>query len=472
MRYALLSTTCAASLFCATAAAQTAMPTFPGEDRFQNIVPASSEDSTTLGAGLGFRKIDEDFFLQIAPTFDINLGAVGLGVHVPLNLRIIDQEPKNDRDFGGVIRREDWDEPAEFLKAIRYVRMGHKRDDLYLRAGQIAADIGHGTIVSRYINNTDINQVRLGLQLDLNSKYGGVETMLADAGFVIGGSGYKASKLFALRTYVKPVAFADPDSLLNIFQVGASVAVDANAPVQVECPACTVPTTAKSKAATVFGFDIEAEVLSNALVDLVPYTDLNFISGAGWGLHLGVLATLKFPIIFEVTVPVRLEYRHFRSNYVPAYFSTFYELERFNVALNTDGVALPKLRMVRNLDNTRGINGYYGDLAFDFAGILQVGGVYEDYEGSNGGNLELFVGVPALDFLKFKAYYKRVQIEDGRDVFALDEKSMLVAEARYEVVTYVWLVGRFTRRWQLDTNSGSVDSTDDWKIGAEMAINF
>ncbi len=467
-----MSCTAACTLLLLGTVARAAMPIFPGEERFKNIAGAADENMT-LGAGLGFAKLDEDFFVQISPTFDINLGTIGIGLNIPLNLRVIDQDPKSTNDFGGIIRREDWDQPAEFLKAIRYFRWGHKRDTIYMRAGELAATIGHGTIVNRYINNTDISQVRLGLQLDVNTDYGGVETMLADAGFVLGGSKYTASKLFAVRGYVKPVAFSDPDSILNIFQIGATLAVDANAPFNTLCqPAGTcTQTTPLTKSATVFGFDAEAEVFSNALLDLVPYTDLNFISGAGWGLHAGVLTTLKFPIGLELTIPIRLEYRRFRSNYLPAYFSQFYELERVNAALGADG-GVSKLRSVTDQADEGGINGYYGDLAFDFSGIVQVGGVYEDYEGSTGGNLELFVGVPALDFLKFKAYYRRVQIDGTSDIFALDEKSMLAAEARYELIKYIWIIGRFSRRWEVDAAAGAVASTDDWKFGLETSFTF
>jgi hypothetical protein len=61
-----------------------------------------------------------------------------------------------------------------------------------------------------------------------------------------------------------------------------------------------------SRAATVFGFDAEAELLHNALLDLVPYTDLNFIKNAGWGFHGGVQVPAKMPVGFDLTSPIDL----------------------------------------------------------------------------------------------------------------------------------------------------------------------
>ena len=38
---------------------------------------------------------------------------------------------------------------------------------------EIAADLGHGTIMGRYMNNVDINTYRLGSQFDVYTEYGG-----------------------------------------------------------------------------------------------------------------------------------------------------------------------------------------------------------------------------------------------------------------------------------------------------------
>ncbi len=471
-------------------AAYAEMGPMPGEERFKGLVPG---DQQTVGMGLGVGQIDEDYFVQLALKTELNLGPVGLGLQVPLNLRVWDKDPKATGDYYGRIRQEDWQRPADYLKVIRYLRLGHKRDQFYLRAGELAASLGHGTIMNRYLNNLDVNAFRVGSEFDINTDYAGIETVISDFGTLIDTKN-PDSRIFALRGYVRPVALADPSSVANIFSFGVSVVTDTNAPrtftQATDANGDPVPVVERGRlkvdstsAATVWGVDAEAEVLHSAILDLVPYTDMNFINGAGWGWHAGVLATAKMPIGFDLTIPVRLEYRRFKSNYVPSYFSTFYEIERYagiDRAQAGAGAPTPKAEYVRNLPNAGGLNGYYGDLAFDFAGIFQVGAVYEDYASTDpaiGPNLQAFLAVPALETIQFKAFYARTHIKGVNDIVKFDERSMAVVEARYQLISYVYLVGRGTRRWVLVTDQAATDfgqykASTDWKFGLEMSLSF
>jgi hypothetical protein len=434
----------------------------PGEERFAGL--AEKEGKNSAGAGLGFGKIGDDYFLQLVPRLDLNFGKVGLGINVPLQLEVYD-------DLGR-FRREDWNEISDFLRVIRYVRYGHKRSDdlLYVRVGEIAAELGHGTIMTRYLNNVDVDTFRLGSQLDVYTKWGGVETVVSDYGTWAGNS--PESMLMGARLYVKPYAFVDPDAYLNMFAVGLSAVSDLNAPRRLEGDLDDKGNFEVATAAplTVYGVDLEAQVLRTDMVKLTPYTDLNFISNAGWGWHLGTLFEFRFPIGFELTIPVRLEYRRFASDYIPAYFSTFYEIERY-AFVPAGRLAPPKAAVVSAAADDEGINGYYGDLAFSFAGMFQIGAVYEDYDGADP-NLAAFLAVPALEVIQFKAYYTRTGIRGWGDIFALDNRSLLVAEARYEVVTFIYLVGRFTRHWVPRASGEGFESTDDFNVGVEAAFTF
>ncbi len=458
-----------------------AMEPIPGEERFAGLLPPQS----SAGAQLGVGQIQEDYYLKLVLKSELNLGKVGVGFQIPLNLRAWDRDPQATNDYYGLIRYEDWDQPADYIKVIRYVRLGHKRDDFYLRVGELAAALGHGTIMGRYINNLDINKFRVGSQFDINTKYGGIETVIGDFGTVYDRQS-PDSRLFGARAYFKPYALIDADSLLNIFAIGASVVSDLNAPTVVTA---TIEDdnleVTDTTAATIYGFDFEAEVLHSPILDIVPYTDLNFIQQAGWGWHLGTLITAKMPIGFALTIPLRLEYRRFAGNYLPMYFSTFYEIERYQYLQGTPDVVtglLPtKAHEIRNRSTDAGLNGYYADLAFDFANIFQVGAFYEDYDSSSAAynpaanrNLQVFVSVPALDIFQLKAFYARTGITDLNDLFKKDSRSMAVAEGRYQLISYVYLVGRFTRRWVLDPEAtpAAYVSTDSWDFGVESSFNF
>ncbi len=479
-------------LFSSTALA---LEPIPGEERFEELQSRHAQEETSISASAEFGQIGEDFFISFNPRFDLNLGLFGLGLQIPINLRVIDLNPKTDDNLDP-LRKEDWDEPAEFLKFIRYVRFGNKRDFVYVRVGELIATIGHGTIMHRYVNNTDVDTFRTGLQVDLNTNYGGIETMISDIGFF--DPNYADSRLFGVRGYVKPVGFIDPESVLNIFQIGATVVVDENAPYELETETVTLLThpmfpdgitqqravlddtgnfiISDKRPAVVFGFDVEAEVLNNWMFELIPYMDINFMpEGGDAGFHLGFNAALKLPLGLDFTIPLRVEYRHFGARYSPTYFGSLYEQERLVYGDGQSGVeAQPKLRAINDTTLTGGLNGWYGELAFDVGGYVQVGAIYEDFENSTGGILAMFVSVPALDFLQAKAYYARWDITDVVDIFNLDERSLMVAQLRMQIpyVPILYFIARYTRQWEINPITANVEASEDWAFGLDFTYDF
>jgi hypothetical protein len=444
----------------------------PGEDRFESIL---EDPKDSLGASLGISEIDGGYFLNITPQMDLNLGKIGVGIQVPLNLRIWPRGEAAENDYYGLVRYEDWDERAEWLKVIRYVRLGKKRDAMYLRAGELAAEIGHGTILSRYLNNVDLNTRRIGFQFDRNMAVGGFESLIADVGNLEGkGTG---SHLLGVRMYWKPLNKMFKGTPLNALSVGFSVITDTTAPQRLATDADGNPKlradghyeVAERYGATVHGFDAEIQLLKTPLLDVVPYMDLNFIRRAGSGFHIGVRGTAKLPIGLNLKLPARLEYRRFSKNYMPAYFSSFYEIERYAYPLDGSAAAQPKLTWLRQQPGDEGVNGLYGDAAFDFVGLVQIGALYEAYLGYSS-NFGLFVNVPALETIKFKAYYARNDVEGLDDIFVFDERSMAVAQGKYMIMKNIYAVGQFTRQWTLNADSAAYEPTDAWTFNVEFAF--
>ena len=446
-----------------------AMDAMPGEDRFATLLNTKEQ---TAGAGLGLSKIDDAYFLQLKPRFSLNLGAIGVGVELPLNLEVWPREDNAD-DLFGLLRKEDWDDEGEWLKIIRFVRLGNKGSSLFVRYGELAGDIGHGTIVGRYVNNVDLNNFRAGAQFDVNTKWGGFETLVADVDDLARDT--QASKLVALRMYSKPYAWATggKDSILNRLRVGISWASDINAPLAMGTadPNSATPNVTQTQKAVVYGADADLQVFQNALLTLTPYIDYNRTDRGGYGLHIGAMAVAKLPIGLDLRLPVRLEYRRFSKNYLPAYYGTFYEIERYAYPMGGSGTPLPKWAYLAAQDGDEGINGLYGEAAFDFLKLVQIGAIYEAYLGQSS-NLNVFLNVPALSMLQFKAYYARINIEGLDDLFVFDERSAAVAQARYEMIKSIFLVARASRRWTFDPAQGSYEPTDEWNFGAEYSLSF
>jgi len=455
-----------------------AMEPIPGEDRFAQ---SAGSDSSSFMAGATFGAIGDELYMQISPRFEFSAGKWGFGLQLPLNVLVY--EYKDDSD---VIRKEDWDEPSDFFRMIRYVQYGHKRDPLYARFGTLASDIGHGTIMSRYLNTADLNTFRPGLHTEINLDFGGIELMTSDVVTLWGQS--SLSQLIGTRVHVKPMGFVDPESVFNIFAVGVSYVADLNAPGTLSTITDDEGNTsfeidddgryvvAESGSLGVVGIDVEADVLNTDILDILLYTDYNMIGDAGNGLHIGTLMDFNLSLGISVRMPVRFEYRIFDADYIPQYFNSFYEIERFSVL--ADGVAgLTKKTMVQALSEAEDqdqLTGYYGDLAFDFAGLVQIGGILEAYDGRDN-IMTMFASVPALEVVKAKAYYAKTGIEDAGDAFKLDDRSLLIAQAEYELYPSLFLVGRFTRRWVLETEgaeAGNYVSNDDYSVGIDFSFDF
>ena len=104
-----------------------------------------------------------------------------------------------------------------------------------------------------------------------------------------------------------------------------------------------------------------------------------------------------------------------------------------------------------------------------FVRKVQIGAIYEAYLGHSS-NMNVFLNVPALKVLQFKAYYARINIEGLDDIFVFDDRSSAVAQARYAIMKSIYLVARASRRWVFD--SGAYKSSDEWSVGLDYSLSF
>ena len=118
--------------------------------------------------------------------------------------------------------------------------------------------------------------------------------------------------------------------------------------------------------------------------------------------------------------------------------------------------------------------GYYGELAFGFAGLLQIGGLYQDYQGDpNGASLGLFATLPKFETIKLSGYYLRKNMKSGfDDAFKLDERSLLAASAAYRIFGPLYLRVDFQRRWVLMPNAKEIRAVDNFQAGLATFIAF
>lgn len=419
--------------------------------------PSASELTKPSGPGFsggaGFGTLSRELYATVLLATSFTFGPVSLGVQAPLRFKIYDLD-RNQALFQ--LRKEDWDEPGDFLRILRFVELNRPKDKVYARFGELAGTtLGHGTIVSSYYNSVDVDHYQSGVRFNLNLAPGGVETMLNDVA---------RPRLLGARVYARPWHFIDRCSVLCRFAVGASAFVDGAAPRTLD--GATVDAArevhATNKALSVFGVDAEFSAVSNALLDVTPYTDLNFIGGQGAGWHAGVLVGVHPSVVGG---QFRFEFRRMGARYLPGYFDALYEIQRFEYR---DGKT--KLQYLEDGGSGEAKNGYYGELVVGFGSLLSIMGGYEDYQGPNNSSLQLQAVLPTVVGLKIGAYYVKRNFDRLAEVF--DPKgAMGIFEARYALYPFLAVVAQGARQWKVDAD-GRFQVVDSFHLGFDFNVQF
>lgn len=431
-------------------------PTAP-RTGFAGAPGASGELTRSTGPGFsggaGFGTLSKEFYATVLLATSFSLGPVSIGVQAPLRFKIYDFG-QNKAYFQ--LRKEDWDEPGDFLRIVRFAELNRPKDKIYARFGELTGTtLGHGTIVSSYYNSVDIDHYEAGVRFNLNLAPGGVETLL---------NNIASPRLVGARAYVRPWHFIDRCSVLCRLAIGASAFVDGAAPRTLA--GSTVDGVdqihAKNRALGVFGVDAEFDAVSNELLDVTPYTDLNFIGGQGAGWHAGVLVGVHPSV---VGAQLRFEFRRMGARYLPGYFDALYEIQRYSYRDDKT-----KLQYLDEGGSGEARSGYYGELVLGFGSALSLMGGYEDYQGPNNSSLQLRLVLPTVAGLKIGAYYLKRNFEGFAEVFR-PQGAMGIFEARYALYPFLALVAQAARQWKVDANGG-FQVVDSFHVGFDFNVQF
>ena len=434
-----------------------------------------------LSAGMLFEQLGGDYFITLDLYNTLSFGPISFGLWVPLRLRVIDNDPQND----GVFRKEDWDEISDFTRLLRFVEvnLGGKNWRFRGRFGALDGEsLGHGTALAGYNNNIDRDHYQGGLALSTAIRYGGIELMLDNL---------IAPEIFGLRLHLRPASFFTDNPWLNKLAVGFSLAMDAHAPTGIawsdpdgdgrynaELDSKQNYRVVDHEVVAIYGIDLEYELIRSALIDLVPYVDLNFLSarGSGTGLHVGFFFNIRLPVpLLHPTLLTRMEYRFVGAGYAPRYIDALYETQRLVYApdlVDPTRNNAPRSKSGWLTLGDTGRSGWLGELFFDLGGWIRVGGSYEDYSGPDNAALTLSLILPKFSIAQAGAYYTRRGFDSFSEAFELDG-ALATAFVRFKAYGPLYFTAAYTRSWHVDPADPSSYSTDDnWSVGLSASFNY
>lgn len=388
------------------------------------------KDPNQFAGGLGLTWVDGEPYYLFNLSPDLSFGKFGVGLDV--NFRI---------DRNGNLRKEDFNTTSDILSLIKYVRYGHKRDKFYVRVGGLdRAILGQGNIVYYYNNRVSYDNKKIGVELDIDFGKFGFESVYGD----LSGKG-----LFGIRGYTRPLQFTDLRGVpvIGKLEVGGTFATDLNDYAGVT-NASIDPATKNLKILSdegnisIVGLDALLPVFRSKILTIDLYSNFTKILKFGSGATVG--AGFSFNGLGIVDVDLKFERWFNGDQFIPRYFNQLYEVNRLKVDSTTGflGSRAFELKNARSLGNS-----YFGELLVNVLNFIQLYGSYSRYDKiSNSGILRLQTDLaPKNASFVFRAYYDKVGIEDEKDIFTLDERSILTAELGYKPLSY--LLVSFLYQW-------------------------
>jgi hypothetical protein len=345
---------------------------------------------------------------------------VALGVDVPIWKFGIFFDVELFIDDKGKFSDKGWNFDDDWLDAlsrkIRYIRFGRENDPLFIKVGGLTnVTLGYGFLMDRFTNMLHYpDEKQLGLQFYLNKVTPLGITLQAvvadfkdfrDDGGVIGArlaltplkstSIPLVNKLTFGGSYVVDInqyaparkwEIEMPRSLrayryLRSLNVDSTTAVDSSRSFTGSDPVADSAVYVRevnAKSATdqfgLFGGDVGLPIITTNLLslDLYGQAGIREDSEHGWGIGAPGVSLKVWRLWANV------EYRHVEGKFTPGYFGSYYLDERI---LRKPTITTKEMRLYDDK-----LNGVFGKLGFDIAGVLIIDGVYQYMVGTEDKN--------------------------------------------------------------------------------------
>jgi len=408
-----------------------------------------------LGGGFGVTWIDNEPHYSFH--FNPEIAFANIGIGLDLNLEF---------NKNGKIRTENFNEFSDYLSIIRYIRYGYKGDPVYGRLGALDyATLGHGSIMYMYNNSPSYDTRKIGLEFDVDFGSFGFESVYGNFG---------QPGVAGIRGFVRPLQLTEAAGIpiLGGIEFGGTVVSDFSDYAGVISGINNngnFKATNDKGSVTEIGFDVGLPIIKGKVANLELYFDYAKILDFGSGTSTG--AILRLNGLGLVNVRAKLERRFNTDNYLPAYFNSLYEIERFKFN-NSTGAVSSKVQQLQSATSVG--NGFYGELLVRVLGTFDILGSYQrldEHPTSGILHLETDISPEGMSYVA-RAGYDKINIKDEKDLFTLDDRSYLFAELGYKPIPYILVsvVYNWTFTPIRDDNDNIIDYTPQKKI--EPRISF
>ena len=396
-------------------------------NNFQNY-PLPGQGTFTGGVGLNW--IDGKLFYALHFISEASFGNWGAGLDLQFD---INQQ--------GKFRKENYNEFSDYLSIIRYVRYGMKNDPLYVKVGSLDYyTLGHGSIINYYNNSPGFDSRKIGMVAHIDYGKFGVESIYGN---------FLQAGVIGIRGYYRPFQFTSQADipLLGKLELGATFASDFNDKAGIisgsydKAGGKIVP-TADRGSVNIIGLDFGFPIFNVGLLDVSFYTDYSSIINFGSGIATG----FKFDInaLGDVRGFAKFERRFTFGQYLPSYFNSFYEIQRFQTD-TANGTFTSKASILASMNDSG--NGYAMELGINIAGLFNISGYYDRSDmDPNSGVLHISAEINPTDgFFIARAGYDKINFQGKGDLFKLDDRSYLYVEIGYKPLPNVIL--SFVYNW-------------------------
>ncbi|MDP6125629.1 MAG: hypothetical protein QGH20_07745, partial [Candidatus Latescibacteria bacterium] len=309
---------------------------------------------------------DEVLVNQISFRPEFRVGKLGVALDIPLYF-----------DVDGNFQDQYWDEPADLLDKIYYVRWGQLGDSFYVRAGAVDnVTLGYGLIMSGYNNALNFPTDRLvGIHTGIQWGPVGVEGMLADI---------RKHDLYGGRLSFKAHRFLEIGisavSETREYGIGPPMGValeESFNVLGVDGDSTMVQWSDVDGAVDAFGADIAIPIIRRSSLTLIFYGQASQLVDHGLGIVPFGARFIAGPF------NARLEYRIFEEEFLSEYFDPIYETTRRDSQSTKEA-------LLYQMAKSKGI---YGDASMTLFGRLTATAIFQNLTGDGDTKIRSFSAI-------------------------------------------------------------------------------